>query len=175
MGDSMKKIRSAHGPEWTIQRDVIKYLRARGWWVERMIGNAYQKGIPDLLIAHPKDGIRFIDVKNPISYEYTKAQCQKWPIWEQYNIGVWILTAATEEEYDKLFKEPNWRDYWKSRYDAYLMDVDVLLAELLYEENQELKVSMTTNVEKADLCDWLSSVVDKSWLESQQEEIKGDK
>lgn len=35
-------------------------------------------------------------------------------MWEKFKIGIWILTAANEEEYDKLFKEPNWRDYWKS-------------------------------------------------------------
>ena len=28
-------------------------------------------------------------------------------------IGIWILTAATQDEYDKLFKLPNWRAYWK--------------------------------------------------------------
>ena len=28
---------------------------------------------------------------------------QKWPVWEAYGIGIWILTAATQAEYDKLF------------------------------------------------------------------------
>lgn len=158
----MKKIRPKHGPEWTIQRDVIRYLRERGWWVERLIGNAYQKGIPDLLIAHPKYGIRFIDVKNPISYEYTKAQCQKWPIWSKYNIGVWILTAATEEEYDKLFKEPNWRDYWKPRYDDYLISVAVLLAELIHEESQEAPVKL---VMKDSSLKGITQEIATSWLD----------
>jgi hypothetical protein len=160
MSAQMKKIRPAHGPEWAIQRDVIKYLRSRGWWVERLIGNAYQKGIPDLLIAHPKFGIRFIDVKNPVAWEYTKAQCQKWPVWQQYNIGVWILTAASEEEYNKLFREPNWRHYWKPRYDAYLMDVDVLLAELLCEENKEIPIGLVKNTNTVDI----TQETDLSWL-----------
>lgn len=140
----MKKIRPKHGPEYRIQADVIKFLRARGWWVERLIGNAYQKGVPDLYIAHPEHGQRWIDVKNPASWEYTKAQCQKWPIWDQYGLGIWIITAATEEEYDKLWKTPNWRDYWKPRYDEYLIDVDTLLDELIEQEEGELMTINTT-------------------------------
>jgi hypothetical protein len=142
----MKKIRPKHGPEFMIQRDFIKFLRARGWWVERMIGNAFQKGVPDLYAAHPREGQRWIDIKNPVAYEYTKAQCQKWPIWDQYGIGIWIITGATEEEYDKLFKPPNWKLYWKPRYDEYLMDVDVLLDELMKQEDEELPVISTETV-----------------------------
>lgn len=134
----MKKIRPKHGPEWHIQRDVMAFLRARGWWVERTHGNLFQQGLPDLYIAHPKFGQRWIDVKNPTAWEYTKAQCQKWPIWDQYRIGIWIITAATGEEYDKLFKPPNWRDYWKPRYDAYLMDANDLLTELVRDEKKQL-------------------------------------
>ncbi|MGO8994885.1 MAG: hypothetical protein ACLQVI_16340, partial [Polyangiaceae bacterium] len=39
------------------------YLKIRGWHVERMIGNAFQMGVPDLFIAHLKWGQRWIDVK----------------------------------------------------------------------------------------------------------------
>jgi hypothetical protein len=73
-----------------------------------------------------------------VAYEFTKAQIQTWPIWDQYGIGIWIITGATEEEYDKLFKPPNWRLFWKPRYDEYLMDVDVLLDELTKQEDEEL-------------------------------------
>lgn len=70
-------IRSRHGPEWKIQNNLIKYLIQRGWLVERMIGNAYQKGIPDLFVSHPKFGQRWIDVKNPVTYTFTRAQKKK--------------------------------------------------------------------------------------------------
>jgi len=110
----MRKIRQAkHGPEYYIQKDLVTMLRARGWYVERMIGNALQYGIPDIFVAHTKWGQRWIDVKQPKRYSFTKQQKQKWPVWESFGIGIWILTAATQEEYDKLFKPPNWRDYWK--------------------------------------------------------------
>jgi len=133
----MRKIRqAAHGPEFKIQAALIKYLRARGWHVERIIGNALQMGLPDLFIAHPKWGIRWIDVKQPLKYSFTKAQKQKWPVLDAYGVGIWILTAADEEQYKKLFGKPNWRDYakagWKIPTRA---DIDAMLDELCRESD----------------------------------------
>jgi hypothetical protein len=92
-----------------------------------MVGNAFQMGIPDLYVYHKKYGERWIDIKNPVSYNYTKSQKWKWPTWEEAGIGVWIIVGATDEEYDKLFKSPNMRDYWKPSYDV---DRDKLLEEM---------------------------------------------
>jgi hypothetical protein len=126
--------RAKHGPEWHIQRDLILYLRARDWHVERMIGNAFQLGIPDLYAAHRKHHQRWIDVKRPDnSYSFTKAQKRKWPVWASFNIGIWILTGADQENYNKLFAPPNWRDYWKDSWGE-IPDVDKLLDELDREE-----------------------------------------
>lgn len=37
-----------------------------------MIGNAFQMGVPDLFVAHPKWGQRWIDVKRPgRNYSFT--------------------------------------------------------------------------------------------------------
>ena len=104
---------SAHGPEYAIQQDIVAFLKARGWHVERLIGNAFQSGLPDLLAFHKKWGYRFIEVKYAERYSFTKAQKVKFPTLEQFNVGIWILTEATQEAYDKLFKKPNWRDYVK--------------------------------------------------------------
>lgn len=134
----MKKIRSKHGPEWEIQRDLMRYLRQRGWLVERTHGNLFQQGFPDLYVTHKEHGQRWIDCKNPVSYRYTKAQIQKWPIWHDFGIGIWIITGATEADYDKLFQPPNWKDYWKPSYDQYLIDPEVLLAEMELEEMEQL-------------------------------------
>jgi len=98
--------------------------------VERLVGNAFQRGIPDIYIAHVKYGTRWIDVKNPNEYEFTKAQRQKWPIWEKHGVGIWILTAASEEEYDKLFKPPNWREFWKEKYDDDVAELKDAMGEL---------------------------------------------
>ena len=123
------KFRNKHGPEYKIQREFIRYLRDRQWLVERMIGNAYQIGIPDIYAGHLQYGTRWIDLKNPVAYEFTRAQRQKWPVWAKYGVGIWIITAATDEEYRKLFQPPNWREYWKDKYDEE-PTIDELLDEL---------------------------------------------
>ena len=126
----MKKpsIRAAHGPEFGIQREICRFLRDRGWHIERLIGNALQMGLPDLIIGHIKWGVRFVEVKNEGAYEMTKAQRLKFPVLAQYGFGIWILTEATEEQYQRLFKAPNWKDYWKPKYGP--IDVDAMLDEL---------------------------------------------
>ena len=129
----MKKIcRPAHGPEWFIQRGVIKYLVARGWHVERTHGNLYQTGFPDLFVAHKKWGTRWIDCKQPKKYGFTRDQKRKWPVWDSFGIGIWILTAATQEQYDKLFGPPNWKTYWKASWGQVptQADIDRMLDEL---------------------------------------------
>jgi hypothetical protein len=131
------KIREAHGPEWKIQQDLITSLRARGWLVEVTQGNLYQKGFPDLFLGHPKYGQRWVDVKNPVSYTFTRAQRIKWPDWDAHKVGIWILVAPTEEEYDKLFKPPNWRDYWKPKWDEE-PTVDELMDEIINENWEPL-------------------------------------
>lgn len=124
-------MRAKHGPEWHIQQRLIEYLRTRGWLVERVIGNAFQMGLPDLFAHHPKWGSRWIDVKVEGHYSFTRAQKHKWPLWEHFNLGIWILTDATQEEYDKLFAPPNWRQFvkvtWKVLSEE---DIDQLLQEI---------------------------------------------
>ncbi len=121
-------IRQKHGPEYGIQNEVIAYLIQRGWHVERIVGNAFQRGLPDLYAGHKNWGQRWIEIKNETRYEFTKAQRHKFPILASFNIGIWVLVAATEEEYDKLFQEPNWKEYWKPRYGN--INLDELLEDL---------------------------------------------
>jgi hypothetical protein len=127
------KFRSAHGPEYYIQEALQVFLTERGWLVERMVGNAFQYGIPDLYCYHPKYGQRWIDPKNPDSYEFTKHQKVKWPIWDKFGVGIWIITAADESEYDKLFHPPNWRLYWKEKYDVELAEFREAMGDLFDE------------------------------------------
>jgi hypothetical protein len=130
------KIRKAHGPEYGIQKEICCFLRERGWHVERIVGIGWQFGLPDLYITHPKWGQRWLEVKNPGEYTFTKAQRIKFPILDKYGTGIWLLTAATEDEYEKLFKGPNWKDYWKKTWGP--IDIDALLAEL---ENEDASSS----------------------------------
>lgn len=128
--------RSSKGPEAWIQEKWVKFLRAKGWHVERVIGNAFQSGLPDIYIMHPKHGTRWIDLKVSGRYTFTPAQRYKWPIWEHYGVGVWILDAPSKEactkslmieQYNRLFQPPNMRSFWK---DSWNVDVEQLIKEL---------------------------------------------
>lgn len=124
------KFREAHGPEWHIREDLITFLEARGWHVEIMHGSVFQNGIPDLLAIHPKYGHRFIDVKVEGRYTFTGAQRKKWPIFEKFGMGVWILVGADDPNYDRLFNPPNWRDYYKDSWRLEDESLDRLTQEL---------------------------------------------
>jgi hypothetical protein len=124
--------------EHYIQEKIIHFLRARGWLVEKMLANAYQTGIPDLYCFHKNFGHRWLEVKRPDGYTFTQRQRQKWPKWEEAGIGIWILTAATQEQYDLLFAPPNWRQFWKPSF--VIPDANAMIDELArqYEQSQQM-------------------------------------
>ena len=74
-------------------------------------GNMYQSGFPDLFACHKRYGSRWIEVKNPLKYKFTPAQLQDFPMFAAHGVGVYVLTAATQLEYDKLFLPANWHTY----------------------------------------------------------------
>lgn len=99
------------GPEAVIQEEVRHFLLLRGWFTIQTHGNIYQHGLPDLLGMHKMYGQRWIEIKNPVSYAFTRAQLQTFPQMVKHGCGVWVMVAATEEEYQKLFKPCNWWQY----------------------------------------------------------------
>ena len=105
--------------ESKLQAEIKVYLERLGWHVEVFTCNAFQKGIPDL-VAFNKGGtvVRWIDVKRPKVGTLTKYQAQKWPIWEKIGVSVWIMTECDESV---LWKPANFRQWWKPRYDKYLL------------------------------------------------------
>jgi hypothetical protein len=126
-------------PEVVIQRELVQLLRTRGWHVERMSADAFQNGIPDLYCYHRKWNARWVEVKRPTAYDFTRRQRQRFPIWQKAGIGIWILTAATQEEYDKLFKPPNWRRFWKPSFATpTIADIDAMLDQIVLDEQQSL-------------------------------------
>ncbi len=68
-------------------------------------------GLPDLYCAHSVFGTRWIEVKNPLSYSFTKAQMEVFPMLTSKGVGIWILVAATDEEIKKLLQPANWWQY----------------------------------------------------------------
>lgn len=104
--------------ESAIQAEIKRYLEDRGWLVYVTTCGAYMKGLPDLLCHHPCYGTRLVDVKRPKGSSLTKAQCQVWTRFERFGLGVWIMTEC---DVSVLMGPPNFREWWKPRYDKYLL------------------------------------------------------
>ena len=96
-----------HGPEWKIQQKVIKYLEDRNWYVRILHGNVFQAGLTDLVAFHKRFGIRFIEIKNPKSYHFTASQLKEFPKIVAHGTPVYILCAANDENYQRLFGPGN--------------------------------------------------------------------
>ena len=132
----MKAPRFNSRPEALLQVKIIDFLEAKGWLVEVLQGNAFQKGLTDLYLWHPYHGHRMVDVKLPTGSVLTKAQCQKWPRFEKYGRDIHIMTEASDEEYQVLFGPANWREMWKPRYDEYLLEIEDILESEDWDEDE---------------------------------------
>ena len=108
--------------ESAISRDVKEELQSLGWHVEVITCNAFMRGIPDFYcfkVIGGEEYHRWVDIKRPKGGTLTKYQARKWPLFESIDLGVWILTGTGQEEV--LFGPPNFRDWWRPRYDKYVM------------------------------------------------------
>lgn len=118
--------------ESKIQAEIRDYLRSNGWLVYVTTCGAYMKGLPDLICHHPDVGTRLVDVKRPKGSTLTKAQVQTWTEFERFGLGVWILTECDERP---LHLPANWREWWKPRYEKWLVRDPW---EILEESNEEI-------------------------------------
>jgi hypothetical protein len=104
------KIKKRERKEDVFVRDPLKrYLEVRGWKVKIIHGGKFQYGLPDLYATHKRYGPRWIECKLPRMQgsQFTKAQLEWLPIMDANGSPVWVLTAANEHEYKKLFKKSN--------------------------------------------------------------------
>lgn len=95
-------------------------LKSRGWTVDNIHGNQYQRGLPDRYISHEQYAPRWIEYKVFDSYgriKLTRAQKNHFPVLLNNNVPIFIIAAydLRGEEfyslrirlYNKLFKEEN--------------------------------------------------------------------
>jgi hypothetical protein len=114
----MDPFKTRETPEAKIQREIIAYLKQRDWLVKVTHGNAYQSGFPDLYATHPRWMQRWIEVKNPEAFSFTRAQIIDYPLMIANGSPIWIMGAATDEEYEKLFKPCNFMEYFTCFHDG---------------------------------------------------------
>lgn len=97
--------------ESAVLSEVIEFLTLRGWYCKRVHGNAMQSGFPDLFCCHVKYGTRWIETKCPPGHKFMQSQLETFQKFCSNGTGVWVMRAATNDEYLKLFKPPNWWHY----------------------------------------------------------------
>lgn len=97
--------------ERKIQEELINFFKIRDWGVKSTHGNIYQFGFPDLYVCHNRYGTRWVEVKRPVGYRFTPAQLETFRMFAAHGVGVWVLTAAIESEYKKLWLPANWHLY----------------------------------------------------------------
>jgi len=98
------------GPEKLIQEAIERMFRAYGWYILRTHGSMYQSGFPDDYVTHSRYGARWVEVKDPTRTGeiFTPAQLDTFPKLCANGAGVWVLTMASDLEYQKVFDRPNW-------------------------------------------------------------------
>jgi len=105
----MQPIKSKARPEDLIVQQLKSYLKTRDWLVKKTHGNEFQSGFPDLFCYHRKYGLRWIEVKTPTGH-LQGSQIQFFQELAAVGCGVWILTAANDDQYQLLFSSANW--FW---------------------------------------------------------------
>lgn len=109
-----KALPQRRGPEYKVREAIVLYLTERGWYVKITHGSAYQSGFPDLYATHRIHGPRWIEVKLPnmAGSRFTNAQLEEFPKLSVNGTKIWILVAANDNEYRKLFQPENWLEYF---------------------------------------------------------------
>lgn len=105
-------------PEDKIRDALVIYLEERGWYVKVTHGSAYQSGFPDIYATHRIHGPRWIEVKLPgmNGSRFTNVQLDVFPKMSYNGTKIWILTAASDSEYRKLFQPENWNEYFMLKF-----------------------------------------------------------
>lgn len=98
-------------PEAKLQKDWTDFLAIRGWLVLPTHGNMYQRGFPDLYCTHSRYGARWCEMKILGHYRFTPAQLEIFPKLIAHGSGVWVIVAANDGEYKKLFQRCNFWYY----------------------------------------------------------------
>lgn len=97
------------GPEALGARRLRQYMLKEGWHIEKLHGNKYQSGLPDLLCIHPRHGLRWIETKAP-GGKLTGSQVTKFYKFKKYGQQIYVL--ENETHYHRLFDDVgNWERY----------------------------------------------------------------
>jgi hypothetical protein len=105
----MLPLKSRGSPEHQQQQALRRRMEQEGWLTEKVHGNLYQSGWPDLFCHHLTHGARWIELKRSAKTKLRPSQVGLFTRWSHYGVNVWVLTGP--EDYVLLFKPPNWRNH----------------------------------------------------------------
>lgn len=101
-------------PEDKLYHEVRKHLEAHGWLVIKTHGNQFQSGLPDLYIAHPMYGTRWVELKTPEG-TLTKDQVIVFRKMFEVNVEIYIVwsVASIGDPYKHtgIFGKGNWTHF----------------------------------------------------------------
>lgn len=97
-------------PEAALQKKVITNLIMDGWFAKATHGNEFQQGFPDIFACHSSYGSKWIEMKT-LTGRLRQSQRDTFLEFSKRNIGVWILTGATEYDMKKICGPPNWHTF----------------------------------------------------------------
>lgn len=88
-----------------VYEPLRRKLQYEGWFVQKIHGNEFQSGLPDVYAYHRKYGQRWIELKTKTG-RLSQRQITKFAEMNRHGLKVWLLRGP--EEYDLLFSEPKW-------------------------------------------------------------------
>lgn len=112
--------------EETIERKLMKNLWDYGWFCKKLHGNAYQSGLPDLLVARSDRFQGFIEVKRPVQFSFENSQLITFPQMDAAGCQIYVLDGFSDEHISLLARKPNWRQV----FEAYHLNLRVHVLQL---------------------------------------------
>lgn len=86
-------------------------MRAQGWVIWKLGAGKYVSGWPDYYCFHKMHGHRWMETKDK-NEVLTPAQVKRFR--EMDSAGDSVFVLETYHQYQRLFKKPNWRLYWRA-------------------------------------------------------------
>lgn len=106
MGGSLNPLKPKDTLEKELAKELIAYMREQGWYVIKLHGNKFQKGLPDYVAFHKKYGTRWFEMKRPRKGRLTRDQRDVFMKMTAHGAHIFILTGV--KDYKLLFGQGNW-------------------------------------------------------------------
>lgn len=109
MNIPVRKLRGGTQPETKIVNKLTSRFKAAGCYVKKLHGNAFQSGLPDLLVISKQWGTIFVEVKTPRG-KLSPRQINEFAKMSRVGAKIFVINNADNWDIVKT-KKPNWAAY----------------------------------------------------------------